>query len=255
MRHVAACDVSLATTRPFELPSVVPTSHLTKACETTCGQCCMNLVKSHLSLRHRNLPRPTPYQTSLAFPCVCYPVPGLAAHVFKGREPWSFRTGKKDADTTLRADDPACKPIEYPKPDGVLSFDLLNNLALSGVKHEHDQPAHLRIKEGMEDVASEVKNFHVVRLACDKVPNHVARQVGGSRFRHPGVRASRFRHPQRASPFCGGARYQLATMNQVSLSCKFARRASSDTAMDFNWSFLLRSMSSFPRPSKRQRML
>ncbi|CAN0382185.1 unnamed protein product, partial [Scytosiphon promiscuus] len=81
---------------------------------------------------------------------------GLAAHVLKGREPWSFRTGKKDAETTLPVGDPACPPIEYPKPDGVLSFDLLSNLALSGVKHEHDQPAHLRVKEGMEDVASEV---------------------------------------------------------------------------------------------------
>ncbi|CAM9997588.1 unnamed protein product [Scytosiphon promiscuus] len=81
---------------------------------------------------------------------------GLAAHVLKGREPWSFRTGKRDAETTLPVGDPACPPIEYPKPDGVLSFDLLSNLALSGVKHEHDQPAHLRVKEGMEDVAAEV---------------------------------------------------------------------------------------------------
>ncbi|CAM9402372.1 unnamed protein product [Laminaria digitata] len=81
---------------------------------------------------------------------------GLAAHLLKGREPWSFRNGKRDAETTLAADDPACKPIDYPKPDGVLSFDLLSNLALSGVKHEHDQPAHLRVKEGMESVASEV---------------------------------------------------------------------------------------------------
>lgn len=78
----------------------------------------------------------------------------------KGREPWSFRNGKRDADTTLPADDPACKPIDYPKSDGVLSFDLLNNLALSGVKHEHDQPAHLRVKEGMETVASEVMKSH-----------------------------------------------------------------------------------------------
>lgn len=102
----------------------------------------------------------------LAQPVVCYNSPpchvtrpsvsGLAAHVLKGREPWSFRNGRKDADATLPASDPACKPIDYPKPDGILSFDLLNNLALSGVKHEHDQPAHLRVKAGMEAVASEV---------------------------------------------------------------------------------------------------
>eukprot|EP00435_Cladocopium_sp_Y103_P012189 s1993_g3.t1 len=40
-----------------------------------------------------------------------------------------------------------CEKIEYPKPDGVYSFDLLENLARSGVNHEHDQPAHLKVKE------------------------------------------------------------------------------------------------------------
>ena len=40
-----------------------------------------------------------------------------------------------------------CAKIDYPKPDGVLSFDLLTNLARSGTAHEEDQPAHLRLKE------------------------------------------------------------------------------------------------------------
>lgn len=81
---------------------------------------------------------------------------GLSAHVLKGREPWSFRNTKRDSDKTLPASSPSCKPIEYPKPDGKLSFDLLTNLALSGVKHEHDQPVHLRVKPGLERVATEV---------------------------------------------------------------------------------------------------
>lgn len=97
--------------------------------------------------------------------------PGLAAHLLKGREPWSFRNGKRDAETTLSADDPACKPIDYPKPDGVLSFDLLSNLALSGVKHEHDQPAHLRIKEGMESVASEVRLYRWNQATIERFPS------------------------------------------------------------------------------------
>ncbi len=37
------------------------------------------------------------------------------------------------------------KPIEYPKPDNKLSFDLLSNLARSGTNHE-DQPSHLKVK-------------------------------------------------------------------------------------------------------------
>lgn len=39
-----------------------------------------------------------------------------------------------------------CTPIEYPKPDGKISFDLLSSVALSGTNHEHDQPPHLTLK-------------------------------------------------------------------------------------------------------------
>jgi electron-transferring-flavoprotein dehydrogenase len=44
-----------------------------------------------------------------------------------------------------------CKPIVYPKHDGVLTFDLLTNLQRSGTNHDHDQPAHLKIKKDMQD--------------------------------------------------------------------------------------------------------
>ena len=39
-----------------------------------------------------------------------------------------------------------CKEIEYPKPDGEISFDLLSSVALTGTNHEGDQPAHLTLK-------------------------------------------------------------------------------------------------------------
>ncbi len=42
------------------------------------------------------------------------------------------------------------KPIEYPKHDRKLTFDLLDNLARSGTNHDHDQPSHLVVKEGQE---------------------------------------------------------------------------------------------------------
>lgn len=71
-----------------------------------------------------------------------------------GKEPWTFKNHVPDADKT----EPAEKhtPIEYPKPDGKLSFDLLSNLQRSGTNHDHDQPAHLRVKPGMEHVPSEI---------------------------------------------------------------------------------------------------
>jgi len=75
---------------------------------------------------------------------------GLSAYVLGGREPWTFRNTKTDAEKTQPA--AGFAPIEYPKPDGVLSFDLLTNLARSGTNHEADQPSHLRVRAGMEQV-------------------------------------------------------------------------------------------------------
>jgi len=53
------------------------------------------------------------------------------------------------------------KKIDYPKHDGKLTFDLLENLQRSGTYHNDDQPAHLKIKKGMEDTPTEVslKNY------------------------------------------------------------------------------------------------
>lgn len=40
-----------------------------------------------------------------------------------------------------------CKTIEYPKPDGVISFDLNSSVALTGTNHEADQPPHLTLMD------------------------------------------------------------------------------------------------------------
>jgi len=40
-----------------------------------------------------------------------------------------------------------CTPIEYPKPDGVISFDRLSSVFLSNTNHEEDQPIHLQLKD------------------------------------------------------------------------------------------------------------
>ncbi|MBK0327656.1 electron transfer flavoprotein-ubiquinone oxidoreductase [Rhodobacteraceae bacterium F11138] len=53
--------------------------------------------------------------------------------------------GKTDAAATEKAS--AHKPIDYPKPDGTLSFDRLTNVAFSFTNHEESQPAHLHLKD------------------------------------------------------------------------------------------------------------
>lgn len=55
---------------------------------------------------------------------------------------------KSDADATKPAE--KYREIDYPKPDGKLTFDLLTNLSRSGTNHSHNQPVHLKIKPGME---------------------------------------------------------------------------------------------------------
>ena len=51
--------------------------------------------------------------------------------------------GKTDAECTGLAKD--YTPIDYPKPDGVITFDRLSSLPLAGVNHEEDQPSHLKL--------------------------------------------------------------------------------------------------------------
>ncbi len=57
----------------------------------------------------------------------------------------TLKHGKSDAEATGKARDHA--PIDYPKPDGVLSFDRLTNVAFSFTNHEESQPAHLTLKD------------------------------------------------------------------------------------------------------------
>jgi len=53
--------------------------------------------------------------------------------------------GKSDADATEEAS--KHKPIDYPKPDGTLSFDRLTNVSFSFTNHEESQPAHLHLTD------------------------------------------------------------------------------------------------------------
>ncbi|KAI9921772.1 hypothetical protein PsorP6_001663 [Peronosclerospora sorghi] len=77
---------------------------------------------------------------------------GIATHIFRGKEPWTISNTVPDSAKTRPAKE--FTPIEYPKPDGKLTFDLLSNLQRSGTNHNHDQPSHLRIKPDLTEVPS-----------------------------------------------------------------------------------------------------
>ncbi|MDE1906500.1 MAG: electron transfer flavoprotein-ubiquinone oxidoreductase, partial [Rhodospirillales bacterium] len=66
----------------------------------------------------------------------------LETYVFKGKAPWTL---KNHADNKMLKKAKDCTPIEYPKPDGKLTFDRLSSVFLSNTNHEENQPAHLQL--------------------------------------------------------------------------------------------------------------
>lgn len=66
----------------------------------------------------------------------------LETYVFKGKAPWTLHN-HPDNLTLKKAKD--SKPIDYPKPDGKLTFDRLSSVFLSNTNHEENQPAHLTL--------------------------------------------------------------------------------------------------------------
>lgn len=77
----------------------------------------------------------------------------------------TLKHGKTDAAATGLAKD--YKPIVYPKPDGVLSFDKLSSVFLSATNHEEDQPAHLRLKDASVPISVNLPIYgEPARLYC-----------------------------------------------------------------------------------------
>ncbi|OXB66025.1 hypothetical protein ASZ78_003222 [Callipepla squamata] len=82
---------------------------------------------------------------------------GIFYWLLRGKEPWTLKHPGPDFAQLKPAKD--CTPIEYPKPDGKISFDLLSSVALSGTNHEHDQPAHLTLKDDSVPVSRNLAVF------------------------------------------------------------------------------------------------
>ncbi|WP_299444498.1 electron transfer flavoprotein-ubiquinone oxidoreductase [uncultured Rhodospira sp.] len=68
----------------------------------------------------------------------------LEAYVFRGAAPWTLGHHEDHKALKKAAE---CTPIEYPKPDGKLTFDRLSSVYLSNTNHEENQPCHLTLKD------------------------------------------------------------------------------------------------------------
>jgi electron-transferring-flavoprotein dehydrogenase len=68
----------------------------------------------------------------------------IDTYLFKGKAPWTLKN-HADYNTLKKAKD--ALRIEYPKPDGVLTFDRLSSVFISNTNHEEDQPGHLKLRD------------------------------------------------------------------------------------------------------------
>ena len=98
-------------------------------------------VKKELSVVRNVLPLVEKYDESFGT---------ILAGINMWLESWGIRmpfTMKHHADNTTLWRKDLVKPIDYPKPDGVLTFDRLSSVFLSNTNHEEDQPVHLTLKD------------------------------------------------------------------------------------------------------------
>ena len=70
---------------------------------------------------------------------------GVDQVLLGGRAPWTLRHRHRDHETLKTKNE--SEPIEYPKPDGIISFDRLSSVYLSNTNHAEDQPCHLTLKD------------------------------------------------------------------------------------------------------------
>jgi electron-transferring-flavoprotein dehydrogenase len=68
----------------------------------------------------------------------------LDTYVLRGKAPWTMGHHADHASLVKAADAPR---IDYPKPDGKLTFDRLSSVSISYTNHEENQPCHLRLKD------------------------------------------------------------------------------------------------------------
>jgi electron-transferring-flavoprotein dehydrogenase len=109
--------------------------------------------------------------------------------VFGGMDMWlntilpgfgfTLKHGKPDYATLKKADD--AKRIDYPRPDGVLTFDRLTNVSFSGTNHEEDQPVHLKLTDPDIPIAVNLPEYaEPAQRYCPAAVYEVVTEADGS---------------------------------------------------------------------------
>jgi len=70
---------------------------------------------------------------------------GIEQYLLGGKFPWTLHHRHADHECLRPASE--CRPIDYPRPDGKLTFDRLSSVFISNTNHEENQPVHLTLKD------------------------------------------------------------------------------------------------------------
>ncbi|WP_207102931.1 electron transfer flavoprotein-ubiquinone oxidoreductase [Paracoccus shandongensis] len=93
----------------------------------------------------------------------------------------TWKHGKTDAEATGKA--AQFKPIDYPKPDGKLSFDRLTNVAFSFTNHEESQPCHLKLTDPTIPIRVNLPEYaEPAQRYCPAGVYEVVEDASGPRF-------------------------------------------------------------------------
>ena len=102
---------------------------------------------------------------------------GLDTYLLRGKAPWTLRHHHDHAVLKKASD---CRPIEYPKPDGVVSFDRNSSVFLSNTNHEEDQPVHLTLKDDSVPIAINLAEYDAPEQRyCPAGVYEIVREEGG----------------------------------------------------------------------------
>jgi electron-transferring-flavoprotein dehydrogenase len=74
----------------------------------------------------------------------------LDTYVLRGRAPWTFHY-EPDHLQLIKASE--ARRIDYPRPDGKITFERLSSVFISNTNHEEDQPPHLRLRDPEKAIA------------------------------------------------------------------------------------------------------
>jgi electron-transferring-flavoprotein dehydrogenase len=100
-------------------------------------------------------------------------------NLLRGRAPFTLRNRVPDHARLRRAD--AAPRIDYPKPDGRVSFDRLSSVFLSSTAHDENQPSHLKLADPSVPIAANLPAFdEPAQRYCPAAVYEVVRDANGA---------------------------------------------------------------------------